>query len=108
MCLIIRIEWSFKKRIQFSQGNNVLDSAATDIRLFFGKIHAFLQLRWVGICGEKIDHLYLGTPKRQIIFLSKTNSVLKEEQFARFPASNKDHFLLRETCVHSTQLLRPN
>jgi hypothetical protein len=108
MCLILWTEWSFKNLIQFSQGSSVLDSAASNVRLFFGKIHELLQLRWVGICGENMDHVHLETPKGQKIFLSKTNSVLKEQQFARFPASNNDHFLLRETRVHSTQLNRPN
>jgi hypothetical protein len=47
-------------------------------------------------------------PKFQEEFLSKTTSILKGNSVQEAPASNTDSFLLRDACVSSTQLNRPN
>jgi hypothetical protein len=47
-------------------------------------------------------------PKFQEEFLSKTTSILVGNNVLDAPASNTDSFLLRDTCVSSTQLNRPN
>jgi hypothetical protein len=43
----------------------------------------------------------------QEVFLSKTNSILPGKEYARCSCSNIDAFLVRDTCVSSTQLNRP-
>jgi hypothetical protein len=49
----------------------------------------------------------LKNPDTQAIFLSKSNSVLKENNVLDAPPSNIDGFLSRDTCVSSTQQIRP-
>jgi hypothetical protein len=57
--------------------------------------------------GTNWAFLHCKKPKLQEIFLSKTNSILTGKQCARCYFSNIDGFLLRDTCVSSTQLNRP-
>jgi hypothetical protein len=85
------------------QGNNVLDSAASNIDGIFGEIHVFLQLSWIGELEANRSYVHLETPKLKKVFLSKTRSVVTEKQWCLDDAaSNIDDFLWRHTCVSST------
>jgi hypothetical protein len=50
---MIDSKYSFEDLTQFSQGNNVIDAAASNIDGFFAEIHVFLQLRLIGLFGIK-------------------------------------------------------
>jgi hypothetical protein len=50
---------SIQKLTQFSQGNNVLDGAASNTDGFWGETHVFLQLSWIGLYGTKWAFLHL-------------------------------------------------
>jgi hypothetical protein len=88
-------------------GNRVLVFTDCNFHLLFGEIHVFLQLSWVGLFGANKAYLHFEIAKWQEILLSKTNSILKGKQCSRSPDSNTNGFLLRDKCVHSTQLNRP-
>jgi hypothetical protein len=154
--------YSFQKRIQHSEGNNVLDATASSIHaflcrgtcisstqlnsckdqtqpisplknlrfrnysfakltqfsqekselltwmVFFGEIHVFIQLSWIGVFGTK------WVPSTLKIEICRVHSFQKLTEFSEgrtgldVLASNIDGFLWRDTCVSSTQLNRPN
>jgi hypothetical protein len=65
-------KYSFQNLTQFSQGNSVLDAAASNTDFFFfGDIYVFLQLGWIGLFGNKWDFLNLENSDLQEVFLSK-------------------------------------
>jgi hypothetical protein len=76
------MKYSFQKLTQFSQGNNVLDAAASNIKGFFGEIQVLLQVSCIYLFGTNRTYLLLETPKLQEGFLSKTNSILTGKQCA--------------------------
>jgi hypothetical protein len=43
--------FSFQKLTQLSQGNNVLEAAASNLIVFFGEIRMFLQFSSMGLLG---------------------------------------------------------
>jgi hypothetical protein len=51
--------------------------------IFFGEIHVFLQLRFIGQFGANTAYLHNENYDLQEVFLSKTNSTLTWVQFAR-------------------------
>jgi hypothetical protein len=51
--------------------------------VFFWEINVILQLSWKGLFGTNIAYLHLENPKWQVVFLSKSNSVLTWKQFGR-------------------------
>jgi hypothetical protein len=55
----------------------------------------------------KSAFLHLENYDLQEVFLSKTNSILTGNKALEAPASNTHGFLLRDTCVSSTQLKKP-
>jgi hypothetical protein len=57
--------------------------------------------------GTKVAFLPPENPHRQAVFLSKSNSIFIGEQYSRYPPSNIDGFLSRDTCVSSSQVNRP-
>jgi hypothetical protein len=76
-------KYSFQKRIQFSQGNNVFDAPACNKDGFFQEIHLFLQLSQRGLFGTKWALLHIENYDLQRVFLSKTNSILTGKQCFR-------------------------
>jgi hypothetical protein len=51
--------------------------------VFFGVIHVFPPLSWIGIFGAKSAYLHLKSPNFQEVFLSKPNTILKRKQCYR-------------------------
>jgi hypothetical protein len=56
-------KYCFQRDSQFSQGNNVLDAAASNIDGFFGVTHVFLQLSWTAQYGTNTACIHLENPK---------------------------------------------
>jgi hypothetical protein len=56
-------KYCFQRDSQFSQGNNVLDAAASNIDGFFGVTHVFLQLSWTAQYGTNTACIHLEKPK---------------------------------------------
>jgi hypothetical protein len=79
--------------IEFSQGIKVLDSATSHVDSFFGEIHVFLQLSWIGLCGAKRADLHPEKRKIQEVFLSKLTHILQGNKVLHVPASNTNGFL---------------
>jgi hypothetical protein len=50
---------------------------------FFGEIREFLQLSCESLFGTRKAYLHLEKPRKQEVFLSKTNPILTEKQCAR-------------------------
>jgi hypothetical protein len=69
-------KYSFPKLTQFSQGNNVLEAAASSIDGLLAEIHEFLQLSSIGLFRAGRTYLHPETTKLQEVFLSKTKSIL--------------------------------
>jgi hypothetical protein len=51
----------FPKLCQFAQGNYVLDAAASNINVYFGEVHGFLQVSGIGFFGKNRSYLNLET-----------------------------------------------
>jgi hypothetical protein len=85
---------------QFSQGINVLDGAASNIDSFFGQIHVFLQLSWIGLFGVKTAKINPETSKWQKVFLSKTNSYLQGNNVLDAPTFHTNDFLQQIHLFH--------
>jgi hypothetical protein len=66
---------SFQQVTQFSWGINVLQLHFLTGNVFFGEVHVFLQLSWIGLCWAIRPYHHLETPKLQEEFLSKINSI---------------------------------
>jgi heme/copper-type cytochrome/quinol oxidase subunit 1 len=49
---------------------------------FFGMIHVFLQLSYLGLYGTKRAYIHLDKHKLQEVLLSETNSGLIGKQYA--------------------------
>jgi hypothetical protein len=50
--------------------------------VFFGMIHVFLQLSYIGLYGTERAYIHLEKPKLQEVLLSETNSGLTGKQCA--------------------------
>jgi hypothetical protein len=79
--------------IEFSKGINELESAASHIDSFFGEIHVFLQLSWIGLFGAKRADLHPEKCKIQQVFLSKVTHILQGNKVLDAAASNTNGFL---------------
>jgi hypothetical protein len=60
-------EGFFQKLIQFWQGNNVIDAAATNIGGFHCRDARVFQVKWIGLFGANTAYLHLETPKFQVV-----------------------------------------
>jgi hypothetical protein len=74
---------------------------------FFGEIHVFVQLNWIGLFGTKWAFLHPENSDLQKVFLSRTNSVLTGKPCTRCSCFWHKWFSFKHTCVSSTQLNRP-
>jgi hypothetical protein len=75
--------------------------------VFFQKIHMFLQLSCRALFGIKTAYLHIEKPKLQDIFLSKLTQFTQGNNVLEAAAYDTNGFLLRDTCVPSTQLNNP-
>jgi hypothetical protein len=78
---------------QFSEEYNVPDATFLPHMVFFGELHAFLPLTWIGLFWAKSAHLHLESPNFREVFLSKVNSVITEKQCAASFCFYTDDFL---------------
>jgi hypothetical protein len=76
-------KYSFQKLTQFSQGNNVLDAAASNIDVILWRDTCVSLTQMNRPIGANRVHLHLETLELQKIFLSKTNSAFTGKQCAR-------------------------
>jgi hypothetical protein len=74
---------------------------------FFGEIRVFLQPSRTGFFGANRTYHHTENYVLQEVFLSKTNSIFQGNNVLDVPASNKDEYLWRYSCIFSTQLHRP-
>jgi hypothetical protein len=74
---------SFQKLTLFSQGDNVMDTSASNLMVFCQEIHVFLQASWISMFWTKWAFLHLEISDWQDVFLSKANSILRRKQCAR-------------------------
>jgi hypothetical protein len=56
--------------------------AASSKMIFFGEIHVFLQLCFIGLFGANAAYLHNENYELQEVFLSKSNSILTGKQCA--------------------------
>jgi hypothetical protein len=88
-------------------GNNMADSAASNIDGFFGEMHMFPQLSWIGLCVANGVYIHLETLSWRKHFFQKLTQFWQRNNVLDAAASNKDCFPWRDACVSSTQLNRP-
>jgi hypothetical protein len=99
---LIHRQYSFQKLTPYSHGNKVLDARTSNIDIFYlwdtcvSTIHL-----------NRCAFLPLENPYLQAVFLSKTNSILKENHVLDTPPYKVDGFLSRDTCVSTIHLKRP-
>jgi hypothetical protein len=62
----------------------VLDAAASNINVYFGELHGFLQVRGIGLFGKNRSYLHLETYRMQEIFLSQTTSMLTGKKYTKY------------------------
>jgi hypothetical protein len=74
---------------------------------FFEEIHVFLQLSLIGLFGTKRACLHLEKPELQVLFLSNLTQFSQGNNVQDVPATDTNCFLLRDTCVSSTQVNKP-
>jgi hypothetical protein len=70
----------FPKITQFSQGNNVLDAAASNINDLLWRGTWVFQVRGIGLFGKNRFCLHLETYRSQEIIHSKSYSMLTRKQ----------------------------
>jgi hypothetical protein len=75
-------KYSFEKLTQFSQGNNVLDAAASHIHGFLWRDTCVSSTQLNSPIWTNKPYLQLETHKLQRVFLSKTKSVFTGKQCA--------------------------
>jgi hypothetical protein len=75
--------------------------------IFFHEINVFLHLSWIGLFGTKWDILNLENNNLHEEFLSKLTQFSQGNNVQDGTSSNTYEFLLRDTCVSSTQNNRP-
>jgi hypothetical protein len=99
---------SFQKLAQFSWGKNILDAQPSNLHAFFWEIyHVFQQCAKKSYSRQNVRFYPLKTLKgrqysfQKLIQFSLVNKVLNA------PACILDGFLLRDTCISSTELNRP-
>jgi hypothetical protein len=100
---------SFHKLTQFSQGINVVPGESCNINVFLWRdtCVSLTQLN-KPVWNKGIAYPHLGKKlKLQELFFSKTYWILTWNNVLDGDVSNTDGFLLRDTCVSSTQLNRP-
>jgi hypothetical protein len=59
-----------------------IDAAASNINVFLGMIHVFLQLSYIGLYGTKRAYILLEKHKLQEVLLSEANSGQIGKQWA--------------------------
>jgi hypothetical protein len=92
-------KYSFQKLTQFSQGDNVLDAADSNVDGFLWRDVCVSSTQLNRPNGANRVYNHLGTPKFPEVFHSKTNSIFTGNNVLDALASNTDGFLSRGTCV---------
>jgi hypothetical protein len=86
-------KYSFQKRNEFWQGNNVPDVPASNTDgFFFWEIYVFLQLSWIGLFAGNRAYVHLETPKLQERFLQKRTQCSLSKNVLVCAASNMNRF----------------
>jgi hypothetical protein len=99
--------YSFQKLTQLSKGNNMQGAATSNIDGFLWKdtCVSSTQLNWP--FGIKWAFLHLENYDLLRYSFQKFTQFLQGNNVQDAAASNREGFLLRDTCVSSTQLNRP-
>jgi hypothetical protein len=72
--------------------------------VFLGETHVFLQLSWIDLFGANRAYLTLKQLSCRKYYFQKLIQFSQWNNALDSPTSNTDGFLLRDTCVPSTQL----
>jgi hypothetical protein len=83
-------KYSFQNINWFSQGNNMVDDAASNVIVLFAEIYVFLQHDWIGLLGGKRLYLHIATPKLLKVFLWKVTEFSQGKNVLDAAASNID------------------
>jgi hypothetical protein len=75
--------------------------------VFFWDIHVNVHLSWIGLFGTKWAFLVIENSDWQELFSQKLSQFSQGNNVLDAPASGTNGFLLRDTCISSTQLKRP-
>jgi hypothetical protein len=84
----------------------VLDAPASSKDGFLHRDLCVSLINSVGLFGANTPYLHLETSKLQEVFFTKPKPILTGKLCTTDADSNIDYFLLRDTCVSSTQLKR--
>jgi hypothetical protein len=91
-------KYSFENVNRFSQGNNMLGVAASNIVYLFSEISVFLQQGWIGLFGGKILYIHLESPKLQKVFLWKVIEFSQGNNVLAAASSKIDGYLESFMC----------
>jgi hypothetical protein len=83
----------FEKLMQFSQGNNVLDDAASNIDCFLWRNTCVSSTELTGIFGAKRDHLILKCLSERKHCIQKLTQNSQRINVLNAPTSTTDGFL---------------
>jgi hypothetical protein len=96
------MKYSFQKLTQFSQGNTVLDAAASNIDVFLERDMCFFNLAEQSYL-EQNDHFFtLKTMIFRMYSCQKLTQLSQGNNVVHAAMSNIDCFLWRDTCASST------
>jgi hypothetical protein len=93
---------SFHMLAQFSQGNNFLDAAASNIDGFLSRYHVVYQLTLSGLFATNETFSTLKILIWRMYSFQKLTQYSQANNVLYAPASNTGGFLVRYTCVSST------
>jgi hypothetical protein len=94
----------FQKLTHLGQGSNVLDAPASNLDGCLWRDTFVSSMQLNKLIWRKQSLSPPATVKIQEVFLSKTNWIPKGNNMLDSHASNRDGFLLRDTCYSSTYL----
>jgi hypothetical protein len=94
-------KYSFQKRTQFSQGNNVPDATASNTHQFLSRDICLSSTYLNNLFGAKRAYQHIETLKLQEIFHSKTDTILTGKQCATCSFFLHRRFSLRDSFVSS-------
>jgi hypothetical protein len=93
---VISRKYSFQKLTEFSQGNNVVNVAASTMHGFIWKDRCVSSTQLNSSIWNKRTYVYSEFRKLQEVFLWKASSLLTGKNVLDAPASNTDGFFFFE------------
>jgi hypothetical protein len=92
-------KYSFQKLTNFSQKNNMLDSEASNQRVFFGEIHEFLKVSWMCPFAAYTAYFLLKHLRYRLYYFKKLTKFSQWNNVLDAAAAYIDGFFGRDTWV---------